>query len=823
MVKARPFARRILGRPFLFVLLLALIAVSAAYALRPSSARSGKRSVVVARSTLTSLTDPSSQQFSGEVTEAGCGSTDFSVDPASTINVTMTADTPTNDLMVNLIYRGTVVHNEDTGVGQETFVYSVNDTSGGTYTVQVCKSGNPATPFLPAGGPYPYTGIFTDVDASAENPFAPAGSTTNPVTVVPAATYGNWNAKFAPATVVDAQRTEGEPLNLIDPDGTFWESGPWGTHTQNSFIHRSTNDGREFHLVADTGLRPDLPPGGGDTDIAQDDQGTMYFADLEALANLGTSVSHDDGMNWTKNPAAVQNTPVDRQWYAVDNGASSSSIDNTIFLAFHTTAVGTFIYSSPGSTGSNDPVGGLVWQNSATNPGALGPLAADAICAKLRFDPVTRNLYYACNEGNHIRVTVGHVAPGQRTGIQYANFNGPRTPGGGSVLNLFPALATDKSGNVYIAWIDKSNFNLYYAFSTDQGHSWSAPVRVNNSGSATNEFDWAQAGNTGLLALAWYGTARTAVGGSDGMPSSITELGDSTAYPWYGYAALIKGANTAKPQVQQTRFTAKPMHYGAICNSGTTCATDLSADRMMADFFGFALGNDGGLRIVYNDTTNEFDGAGLFATRQIGGSTVNGTNLDGKPAADPVTDGLGDAQWPHYSQAGVGPNLPQLDLTSLKVSNPTPTTLRFTMTVADASQLLPPPGKTTPVWLVRFQALGPLSTGPQDVYHVYYALMQRTADAVPQFSAGVASCLDTLPNTCKLFGYGGDKPAVGSVVGNTITIDVGVNTGFGVPIDDTKLYNVTAFTFGRNAAADDLYADVDATQPFDYTLGSVKK
>ena len=48
-------------------------------------------------------------------------------------------------------------------------------------------------------------------------------------------------------------------------------------------------------------------------------------------------------------------------------------------------------------------------------------------------------------------------------------------------------------------------------------------------------------------------------------------------------------------------------------------------------------------------------------------------------------------------------------------------------------------------------------------------------------------------------------------------------TGFGVPIDGTTLYNVTAFTFGRNDSFDDLYADVDATPPFDYVLGSVKK
>ena len=99
---------------------------------------------------MTSLTDSSAQQFSGAVTETACGTTDFTVAPASTINVTMTAETPTNDLMVSLVYNGVVVRNEDTGVGQETFVYSVNDTSGGTYTVKVCKSGAPGDA-VPAG------------------------------------------------------------------------------------------------------------------------------------------------------------------------------------------------------------------------------------------------------------------------------------------------------------------------------------------------------------------------------------------------------------------------------------------------------------------------------------------------------------------------------------------------------------------------------------------------------------------------------------------------------------------------------------------------
>src|SRR4051812_6209490 len=244
----------------------------------------------------TVTSDNLGQQFTGAFTELGCGSTDVVAGPASTINVTVSADTPTNDLMVNLVHLGTVVKNEDTGVGQETFVYSVGPLAGGVYSIQVCKSGNPATPFIE---PYTYTGVYSDIDiATPAAPYPPPGSTTNPVTVTPTPKYGNWNATFSSSTVVDPQRTEGEPLTFVPGDGSILESGPWGATTNNSFIHRSTNDGKEFHLVADTGLRPDLPPGGGDTDIAVDDQGTMYFSDLEALSNLSTAVSNDNGMTW---------------------------------------------------------------------------------------------------------------------------------------------------------------------------------------------------------------------------------------------------------------------------------------------------------------------------------------------------------------------------------------------------------------------------------------------------------------------------------------------------------------------------------------------
>src|SRR3954463_1548309 len=260
------------------------------------------------------------------------------------------------------------------------------------------------------------------------------------------------------------------------------------------------------------------------------------------------------------------------------------------------------------------------------------------------------------------------------------------------------------------------------------------------------------------------------------------------------------------------------MHYGAICNKGTTCITDPAADRQMADYFSFVLGNDGGMRVVYNDTTNEWDGAGLFFTRQLSGTTVGGGRRGGRAARGRAPGATGAAQYPHFGPAGVGPNLPQLDITGLSVTQPDASTLRFKFTVDDLSKLVPPAGKTTPVWLVRFQALAPLENDTEDVYRVFYVYMEKKAGVLPQFYAGTATCQDTTPGNCKMLNYPETKAVDGTIDGNTITIDVGLKTGFGAPIDGDTLHSVTGFTFGWNNPGDDLDADVDATQPFDYQL-----
>jgi hypothetical protein len=391
--------------------------------------------------------------FSGAITPTTCGPMHDVpvVQGDTTIDAVAAEYVSANDITFDLYSpSGTVLVHGDTLTSPESVHYASANLAPGTYHLQVCPFGGTYVQ------PYDYSGSWVVTNGPPVGiPASEAGDEFGPPTIRRVA----GKMRFSNATVVDAQRTEGEPLNHFDQNGNIWESGPWGTTTQNSFIHRSTDNGLSFQIDSPAGIRPDPGPGGGDTDIVNDDQGNEYFVDLESLVNLGTAVSNDNGNNWRNNPVAVQNTAVDRQWYAIDNGPTSSAADNTIFLAFHESAVGTFIYSSPGSTGPTDPVGGLVWQNSSEN--APLPLAGDATCAQPRFDPVNRNLYYACNEGDHVRMTIGHVAPGQRTGIVYHNIALPVSPGGGGPSHLFPAVAVDQAGNVYAAWIDDNDNNVY--------------------------------------------------------------------------------------------------------------------------------------------------------------------------------------------------------------------------------------------------------------------------------------------------------------------------------------------------------------------------
>ena len=230
--------------------------------------------------------------------------------------------------------------------------------SGGTTSEQVALQS-------PMPGRYevrtvPFLVVASGYTGSALLAFTTGGPTPNPI-------FASGGISFGAHTIVDPQRTEGEPLVHIDQAGNIWETGPWGFSTAQGFVARSTDNGDSFHIVSPFGLRPNpAASGGGDTDIITDDNGNAYFADLEGLADIGVAVSNNNGNNWRENSVAAMFPADDRQWLAVDNGPSTSVSDNTVFLTYRQVPLGSQVLSSPGSTSSADPFGGLVYTNAAS-------------------------------------------------------------------------------------------------------------------------------------------------------------------------------------------------------------------------------------------------------------------------------------------------------------------------------------------------------------------------------------------------------------------------------------------------------------------------
>jgi len=184
----------------------------------------------------------------------------------------------------------------------------------------------------------PFQVVSSGYSGSAQLVFSNTPPVQNP-------TFSTGGIGFGSATVIDPQRTEGEPLVHIDQSGNIWNTGPWGLSTGQSFLSRSTDGGQTFHVVSSLELRPNPSvAGGGDSDVITDDQGNAYFSDLEAASVL-VGVSNDGGNNWRTNNFAA-NVPIDdRQWLAVDNGLTASASDNTIFLTYR--QIPCLLYTSP--------------------------------------------------------------------------------------------------------------------------------------------------------------------------------------------------------------------------------------------------------------------------------------------------------------------------------------------------------------------------------------------------------------------------------------------------------------------------------------------
>ncbi len=152
----------------------------------------------------------------------------------------------------------------------------------------------------------------------------------------------------------------------VDPSNPsrIYTSAPGTLSANTSWIWRSLDGGRTFKWIpngAPLEGKVTACNGGGDTELAVDSAGRLYFNDL-TLANFSTGRSDDFGATFACSNTGVPDTAVDRQWYALDGDPLNGG---SLYLANDEIGPGGVVCG--GSTGNNVLV---MYRSPVTGAGA---------------------------------------------------------------------------------------------------------------------------------------------------------------------------------------------------------------------------------------------------------------------------------------------------------------------------------------------------------------------------------------------------------------------------------------------------------------------
>jgi hypothetical protein len=667
----------------------------------------------------------------------------------------------------------------------------------------------------------------------------------------------------------------------LDPSNAsrIYMSSPDSGGSDTSWIWRSMDGGKTFKWVPAAAPLTGkvLPcPGGGDTELAVDSAGRLYFNDL-SLANFSVSRSDDQGRTFLPcNPAAVPDGGVDRQWYAVDGDPTAGG---SLYLTNDEVGTGAVqcgstqvnnvlvMYRSP-PTGVAGSTAGLDFgpPYRITQPGSCG----EGIMGNDEVSPVATSTGQIVNgQPTTLAAPVHHVYvihdDGSLSQILIARcfpvaFGAPVTnvsdPSGLNCVDLpvanlgastavrtggnFPSLAIDRAGNLYAVWEQApmngsvaGDTSLFYAFSTNDGTTWSAPVRVPTPGLNNDVFASVAAGDDGRVDIAWYGTSAHV--DPSGGPQSCPDGGpDAVPGPWSLYLTqTLNGHSSSVTFAAPVLASEHPIRRGGIqtlignqCGGSTNLGLSGTA-RTLGDFLQLRIGAKGQADISYADSENldgNLYGSHAMFVAQNGGPGVLTTVKPSGPQIplNSITDPAGDATYDALGASSA--SMPNLDIVASAISWPTASAchpagtacLRVKMKLSNMSLAAPlaPDADRDLVWLTQWLVPASAtctSTAPSCVngglnFDVYAELTAGGAvscwtgqNALEQNAEGVQL---TYPGSTQLTAPGACSVVSGS--GGTITIDVplaDVSLDPGVAPMSSRLYSVTASTMTLPEAA----------------------
>jgi len=421
-------------------------------------------------------------------------------------------------------------------------------------------------------------------------------------------------------TVADPFRLGTEPTIAVSKDGTVYTGPIFGSASTQSFIQRSDNDGVTFNTLGVPGVgKINGCEGGGDEDMATDNNNNLYFIDLGTSPVVPASVSPDHGNTFAFNCLANDtdvskpNNFPDRQWLSTDlihNVEWYIYRDGLIGVNSPTdpvagSAFGEFIKSAPLAGGAAGPAQLLFTDlcKSSTPPNLGVPcvtdvnVAGNAVTDNSPTSAFKGNTYLALRRTvtigttNHPAISVVVINPTSATPVV------ERT----AVLNadavLFPTVAVDAAGTIYETYTDSSTFQLMFTRSMDAGVTWTAPIVINGAPAAVTAMPWIIAGDRGRIDVVFYASSSTLPDTANYGPWNVYMLQDLKA----------AGATPAFSDWTQSLMTDRGNHVAPVCLSGLACAliTGAGGDRELGDFFRIGLDGSGRALVSFADGNNQ--------------------------------------------------------------------------------------------------------------------------------------------------------------------------------------------------------------------------
>lgn len=567
---------------------------------------------------------------------------------------------------------------------------------------------------------------------------------------------------FGRPTIAGVQGSGFEEDLRIDPEGRVYTSVPGSLSSGTSWMWRSLDHGKTFKWVPAaqpfTGKLPTCA-GGGDSELAVDSAGHVYFNDL-TLANFSTGRSDDHGQSFPLfSCTSNTDTAVDREWYAVDGDPTDGG---NLYLAYDIIG-GSTTALCPTPADPNNALNNVLVMARSPIPGDLTGQSAgiqfappkttttgcnEAIMGNDEVSPTSHAIFVIHDNValNQIRMTRCEaidftVDP---TGLECTDKRVAKFPGYKTGAN-FPTMAIDKLGNIYAVWEQapitndgkvKGDSLLYWSSSTDDGKTWSKAVKIPTPNLHNNVMAWPAAGSKGRVAIAWYGTRGKQIPEN---PNGCMGP-DAVKAKWsLWFTQTLNGTKAtptfSKPVVAGEHF----VHVGNI----QTLIGGQCGDRTLGDFIQMRVGPQGEANISFGDSNNideVFAPHAMFVRQDRGPSLFKSKGMVHGPKrkTNHTLDKKGDGT---YEQNTIsGPNSPNLDILMSRIKRPKGKARRFykvIMKVGNLDSLAPNPSSqnpdTTLVWMTQW--LVPSKTDPNGGKN-FFAYMTSTGGNDPTFWDG---------------------------------------------------------------------------------------